>query len=96
MDQKKIGGFIAARRKDCGLTQSQLAEKLGITDKAISKWETGRSMPDLSLFNPLCDLLKITLNELLLGEFISDENLREKSNHVLFEVVTIWLGKDQW
>ena len=96
MDQKKIGSFIAARRKDNGLTQSQLAEKLGITDKAISKWETGKSMPDLSLFNPLCNLLQITLNELLLGEFISDENLKEKSNQVLFEVVTSWLGKDQW
>lgn len=96
MDQRKIGSFIAARRKDNGLTQSQLAEKLGITDKAISKWETGKSMPDLSLFNPLCDLLQITLNELLLGEFISDENLKEKSNQVLFEVVTSWLGKDQW
>lgn len=96
MDQKKIGSFIAARRKDNGLPQSQLAEKLGITDKAISKWETDKSMPDLSLFNPLCDLLQITLNELLLGEFISDENLKEKSNQVLFEVVTSWLGKDQW
>ena len=96
MDQKKIGSFIAARRKDNGLTQSQLAEKLGITDKAISKWETGKSMPDLSLFNPLCNLLQIILNELLLGEFISDENLKEKSNQVLFEVVTSWLGKDQW
>lgn len=96
MDQKKIGCFIAARRKDNGLTQSQLAEKLGITDKAVSKWETGKSMPDLSLFMPLCDLLQITLNELLLGEFISDENLKEKSNEVLFEVVTSWLGKDQW
>lgn len=96
MDQKKIGCFIAARRKDNGLTQGQLAEKLGITDKAVSKWETGKSMPDLSLFMPLCDLLQITLNELFLGEFISDENLKEKSNEVLFEVVTSWLGKDQW
>ena len=96
MDQKKIGSFIAARRKDNGLTQSQLAEKLGITDKAVSKWETGKSMPDLSLFCPLCDLLHITLNELLSGEFISDENLKEKSNQILLEVVTSWLGKDQW
>ena len=96
MDQKKIGCFIAARRKDNGLTQSQLAEKLGITDKAVSKWETGKSMPDPSLFCPLCDLLHITLNELLSGEFISDENLKEKSNQILLEVVTSWLGKDQW
>lgn len=82
MDQKKIGGFIAARRKETGLTQSQLAEMLGITDKAVSKWETGKSMPDLSLFCPLCDLLHITLNELLAGEFIPDENLKEKSKSV--------------
>ncbi|MDE6925590.1 MAG: ATP-binding cassette domain-containing protein, partial [Acetatifactor sp.] len=96
MDQKKIGGFISARRKDNGLTQSQLAEMLGITDKAVSKWETGKSMPDPSLFCPLCDLLHITLNELLSGEFISDENLKEKSDQILLEVITSWLGKDQW
>ena len=96
MDQKKIGSFIAARRKDNSLTQSQLAETLGITDKAVSKWETGKSMPDPSLFCPLCDLLHITLNELLSGEFISDENLKEKSNQILLEVVTSWPGKDQW
>ncbi len=96
MDQKKIGSFIAARRKDNGLTQSQLAEMLGITDKAVSKWETGKSMPDLSLFCPLCDLLHITLNELLSGEFISDENLKEKSEQILLDVITSWLGKDPW
>ena len=96
MDQKKIGSFIAARRKDNGLTQSQLAERLGITDKAVSKWETGKSMPDLSLFCPLCDLLHITLNELLSGEFISDENLKEKSEQILLDVITSWLGKDPW
>lgn len=96
MNQVKIGSFIAIRRKASSLTQSQLAERLGITDKAVSKWETGKSMPDLSLFIPLCDLLGITLNELLLGEFITDENLKEKSNQVLFEVITTWLGKDQW
>ena len=94
MDQKKIGSFISTRRRDMGMTQSQLAEKLGITDKAVSKWETGKSMPDLSLFHPLCDLLQITLNELLSGEYISDENLKEKANHLLFDVLTDWLGKD--
>lgn len=96
MNQIKIGGFIAVCRKAKGLTQYQLAEKLGITDKAVSKWETGKSMPDLSLFMPLCELLEITLNELLSGEFIADENLKEKSNQVLFEVIASWLGKDQW
>ena len=53
MDQIKIGKFIASQRKEHGLTQSQLAERLGITDKAVSKWETGKSLPDLSLFTPL-------------------------------------------
>lgn len=95
MDQRKIGGFISARRKEKGLTQSQLAEKLGITDKAVSKWETGKSMPDLSLLSPLCDFLNITLNELFLGELIPDHSWKEKSNQVLFDVVTSWLGNDQ-
>lgn len=83
-------------RKKKGMTQSKLAENLGITDKAVSKWETGKSMPDISLFMPLCSLLGITLNELLSGEYISDENLKEKSNEVLMEVITNWLGKDKW
>lgn len=95
MNQIKIGNFIAARRKFHGMTQSQLSEKLGITDKAVSKWETGKSMPDISLFIPLCDLLEITLNELLLGESISEDNLKEKSNQILFEVITSWLGKEK-
>lgn len=93
MDQKKIGAFIANRRKHHGFTQSQLAEILGITDKAISKWETGRSMPDLSLFNPLCETLQITLNELMLGEIISEENIRQKSDQVLLDILTNWLGE---
>lgn len=96
MDQIKIGRFIAACRKQKGWTQSQLAEKLGITDKAVSKWETGKSMPDLSLFAPIGELLEISLNELLLGEYISEENLKEKSNALLMEVVSNWLGQDKW
>lgn len=95
MDQVKIGKFIAARRKEQGLTQSQLANELDITDKAISKWETGKSMPDVSLFTTLCTELNITLNELLLGEYISEDNWKEKSNEVLLEVITGWLGKEQ-
>lgn len=96
LNQSKIGAFISVCRKAKGLTQSQLAEKLGITDKAVSKWETGKSMPDLSLFTQLCDLLGITLNELLAGEFISDDSLKEKSNQVLYDVVASWLGNDKW
>ena len=95
MDQIKIGKFIASQRKEHGLTQSQLAERLGITDKAVSKWETGKSLPDLSLFTPLCSLLDVTLNELLLGEVIPDECLKEKSNQVLFDVISGLLGNDK-
>lgn len=96
MNQIRIGAFISERRKAKGLTQSQLAEKLGITDKAISKWETGRSMPDLSLFVPLCTLLGITLNELFAGECIAEKNLKEKADEILMEVITNWLGHDKW
>ncbi len=95
MNQNKIGAFISERRKAKGWTQNQLAEKLGITDKAISKWENGRSMPDLSLFIPLCGLLEITLNELFAGECIPDENIKEKADEVLMEVITNWLGNDK-
>lgn len=96
MNQIRIGAFISERRKAKGWTQSQLAEKLGITDKAISKWETGRSMPDLSLFMPLCTLLDVTLNELFAGEYIPKEKLKEKSDEVLMDVITNWLGHDKW
>lgn len=96
MNQIKIGAFISERRKAKGWTQSQLAEKLEITDKAISKWETGRSMPDLSLFMPLCTLLDVTLNELFAGECIAEEKWKEKADEVLMDVITNWLGHDQW
>ncbi len=96
MNQTKIGAFISERRKAKGWTQSQLAEKLEITDKAISKWETGRSMPDLSLFMPLCNLLDVTLNELFAGECIAEEKLKEKADEVLMDVITNWLGHDKW
>ena len=94
MNQIKIGAFISERRKAKGWTQSQLAEKLEITDKAVSKWETGRSMPDLSLFMPLCTLLGITLNELFAGECIAEENLKEKADEILMDVIANWLGLD--
>lgn len=68
MDQMKIGKFIASCRKEKNLTQAQLAEKLGITDRAISKWETAKSMPDTGLMSELCELLGISVNELFSGE----------------------------
>ena len=67
MDQEKIGKFIAACRKEKGLTQAALAEQLGITDRAVSKWETGKSLPDSSIMIDLCELLSINVNDLLKG-----------------------------
>ena len=80
MDQLKIGRFIAECRKQKDLTQMQLSEKLGITDKAISKWERGIAMPDSSIMLELCDILGISVNELLSGEKISMENNNQKTN----------------
>ncbi len=75
----KIGKFIAACRKEKGLTQMQLAEKLNITNRAVSKWETGKSMPDVSIMLELCSELDINVNELLSGERIPMENYRDKA-----------------
>ncbi len=77
MDQKKIGRFIALCRKENGYTQASLAEKLGITDRAVSKWENGKSMPDASIMLELCELLKINVDELLTGEHILIDNPEE-------------------
>ena len=78
MNQEKIGKFIAECRKHKNMTQSELAEKLGVTDKSIGNWENGRNMPDLSLFKPLCAELDITINELLSGERIKKEKYQER------------------
>ncbi len=79
MDQIKIGKFIAAERKEQGMTQASLAEKLGISDRAVSKWETGKSMPDSGIMLELCDLLQINVNELLSGERIMKEAYDKKA-----------------
>ncbi len=86
MDQIKIGRFIAESRKKVKLTQIQLAEKLGITDKAISKWETGKSMPDTAIMLQLCDILEISVNELLSGEKISMEKTNQKNEQLLLDM----------
>ena len=78
MNQEKIGKFIAKCRKEKKMTQSDLAEKLGVTDKSVGNWENGRNMPDLSLFKPLCDELDITINDLLSGEKIDKDKYQEK------------------
>lgn len=89
MDQIKIGRFIAERRKEQALTQMQLADKLGITDRAVSKWERGLSLPDASLMLDLCSLLGITVNELLCGEKISMEDNERVSEQNLVEMAQL-------
>ena len=86
MNQINIGGFIAECRKKSILTQMQLAEKLGITDKAISKWERGLAMPDTSIMLELCDILCISVNELLSGEKINMENNGQKNEQLLLDM----------
>ncbi len=83
MNQTEIGKFIAKCRKEKKLTQAQLAEKLNITDRAVSKWENGKSMPDSSIMLELCDLLGITVNELLSGEKVDMENFEKKADENL-------------
>ena len=83
MNQAEIGKFIAKCRKEKKLTQVQLAERLNITDRAVSKWETGKCMPDSSIMLALCEILGITVNELLSGEEIDVENLEKKADENL-------------
>ena len=98
MNQIKIGKFIAERRKLVELTQMQLADQLGITDKAVSKWERGIAMPDTSLMLQLCGILRISVNELLNGEKIDMENNDQKNEQLLLDMAkelekknkTIW------
>ena len=87
MDQVKIGKFIAVRRKAEGLTQMQLAEKLNITDRAVSKWETGKSLPDSSIMLDLCDVLKISVNDLLTGEVVTVDNYNKELENNLLEMI---------
>ena len=86
MNQIKIGKFIAECRKNNNLTQKQLAEKLNITDRAISKWENGKGMPDSSIMLDLCNELKISVNELLSGEMINMENKNEKQEQLILDM----------
>ena len=86
MNQEKIGKFIASCRKKQKLTQEQLAEKLGITYKAVSKWETGKGLPDASIMKDLCNNLKITVNELLSGELINKEDYNKKAEEYMLEI----------
>lgn len=87
MDQIKIGGFISERRKRKNLTQLQLASKLNITDRAVSKWENGRALPDSSIMLALCEVLEITVNDLLSGEVVGMDNYNKELENKLIEMV---------
>lgn len=87
MDQEKIGKFIAECRKEKGLTQVQLAEKLGTTDKSISKWENGVCLPDSSQYEPLCNILNITINELFAGQKISNNDYKSIADKNLLKLL---------
>ena len=87
MDQIKIGNFIAECRKKVNLTQMQLSEKLGITDRAVSKWERGLSMPDSSIMLELCEILEISVNDLLCGEVVTMDNYNKELQKNLIEVI---------
>lgn len=86
MNQEKIGKFIATCRKEKKYTQAALAEKIGITDRAVSKWENGKSMPDASIMLELCELLDINVNELLTGEHIVMDNYKEMAEANMLEL----------
>lgn len=79
MDQVKVGNYISQKRKELGLTQKELAESIGVTDKSISKWERGNGLPDVTRLKPLCDALNVSLNELIAGEDISESALSQKT-----------------
>ena len=87
MDQIKTGKFIAFLRKEKGLTQIALADRLGISDKTISKWERGAGLPDVSLMLPLCEILEISVNELLTGEKMTDVDYKKKAEVTIMNLV---------
>ena len=92
MNQQKIGRFISECRKQKGLTQAQLAEALGVSDKTISRWETGKTMPDLSFYEPLCEILDIQISELLYARKMTD---KEKTVHGEKSALNIFKTKSQ-
>ena len=93
MNQEKIGNFISECRKKKKLTQSELAERLGVTDKSVSNWENGRNMPDLSLFKPLCEELDISINDLISGERVTDDKYQQKLEENIINTIDYYNKK---
>ena len=87
LEQEKIGKYIAEKRKGIGLTQKELAERVGLTDKAVSKWERGKSIPDHDVIARLCEVLNISVNEFLSGEDIVSENYSEKAEENMISLI---------
>ena len=87
MDQEKIGRFIAERRKDCHLTQEELAEKLNVNSRSISRWENGKCMPDMSMYNSICEVLGISINEFLSGEKLKKDEYQDKFEKNMIDIV---------
>ncbi len=87
MDQIKIGKFIASMRKEQSMTQRQLADVLNISDKTVSKWECGNGMPEVALMLPLCEVLRINVNELLSGERLDGADYQRKAEENMMELV---------
>ena len=92
MNQEKIGKYISEKRKEKKLTQEELAERLGVSDRAVSNWENGKNMPDLALFKPLCKELGITINDLMSGENVNDNKYIESLEENIVDMVSD-LGK---
>ena len=103
MNQEKIGKFILKLRKEKNMSQLDLADKIGVTDRAISKWENGKGLPDISLMQPLCKELNITINDLLSGERVDNKDYQEKfeenvlkaikySNKLVIKSILFYLG----
>lgn len=87
MNQEKIGKFIAELRKEKNMTQQELADKLSVTDRAVSNWENGRRLPEYSLLKDLCDVLSISINELFAGKKISEENYSKVADENLSKII---------
>lgn len=96
MDAKVTGCFIAQLRKELGLTQKELAEKLEVTDKAISRWETGKGLPDTSLLKPLAEILGVSVGELLSGKPMDDSQIKNQSDDIILESLSYEESQERW
>lgn len=96
MDAKITGCFIAQLRKELGLTQKELAEKLEVTDKAISRWETGKGLPDTSLLKSLAEIFGVSVGELLSGKRMDDSQIKSQADHIILESLSYEERQEKW